>query len=61
MKPLDVKALGAALALAGLMTASAYVNAENNRKAIVEGELVQQGEVTSSSTYWFAKTTTAMA
>ena len=48
MKLPDAKSLSVALALAGLMAASAYVNAGNNMKAIVDGELVQPDEATSS-------------
>ena len=47
MKLPDVKALNVAFALAGLMAASASVNAENNMKAIDDGELLQPAEVTS--------------
>ena len=54
MRLLDLKALSSALALAGLMTASAYANADMNMKAnadmnmkaFVDGELVLPGEVT---------------
>jgi hypothetical protein len=46
VKLLDVKALSAALALAGLMTASAHVNAEINMKVFVDGELALPVEVT---------------
>ena len=46
MTILDVKTLSAALALAGLMTASAYANDERNLKVLVDSELAPPGEMT---------------
>lgn len=55
MKTIDLKALGTAIAIAGLATASTCVSAGTNVMPFVNGELVAPGEVNYSSAAYSGK------